>query len=78
MEQKQIKMEQQKRIVFLDYLRAVACFLVVMVHANEAFYGTDGFLSEARTNGYGWRYGTVSAAFQSLCLSSPLPICSSP
>lgn len=30
------------RIVFLDYLRAAACFLVVMVHSNEAFYGTDG------------------------------------
>lgn len=33
---------EKKRIVFLDYLRAVACFLVVMVHANEAFYGTGG------------------------------------
>ena len=35
---------EQKRIVFLDYLRAAACFLVVMVHANETFYGTDGIL----------------------------------
>lgn len=33
---------EKKRIVFLDYLRAFACFLVVMVHSNEAFYGTDG------------------------------------
>lgn len=33
---------EKKRIVFLDYLRTVACFLVVMVHSNEAFYGTDG------------------------------------
>ena len=31
---------EKKRIVFLDYLRATACFLVVMVHANEFFYGT--------------------------------------
>lgn len=30
----------KQRIVFLDYLRAVACFLVVMVHANEACYGS--------------------------------------
>lgn len=33
---------EKKRIVFLDYLRTFACFLVVMVHSNEAFYGTDG------------------------------------
>lgn len=33
---------EKKRIVFLDYLRAVACFLVVMVHSNESFYGTAG------------------------------------
>lgn len=30
----------KNRIVFLDYLRAFACFLVVMVHSNESFYGT--------------------------------------
>ncbi len=29
-----------QRIVFLDYLRAVACLLVIMVHASEACYGT--------------------------------------
>lgn len=33
---------EKKRIVFLDYLRTAACFLVVMVHSNESFYGTDG------------------------------------
>lgn len=27
-----------ERIVFLDYLRAVACFMVIMVHTCEAFY----------------------------------------
>ena len=26
------------RIVFLDYLRAIACFMVIMVHACELFY----------------------------------------
>lgn len=33
---------EKERIVFLDYLRMTACFLVVMVHSSEAFYGTDG------------------------------------
>ncbi|MBR2399398.1 MAG: acyltransferase, partial [Alistipes sp.] len=31
-----------KRIVFLDYLRVFACFLVILVHASENYYGTDG------------------------------------
>ncbi|MBR3758233.1 MAG: acyltransferase [Bacteroidaceae bacterium] len=30
---------KEERIVFLDYLRIFACFLVMMVHASEAFYG---------------------------------------
>lgn len=28
-----------KRIAFLDYIRVVACFLVMLVHASENFYG---------------------------------------
>lgn len=31
-----------KRIVFLDYLRVFACFLVILVHASENYYGTIG------------------------------------
>ena len=31
----------KKRIIFLDYLRVVACFMVVMVHACEFYYCTD-------------------------------------
>ena len=31
-----------KRIVFLDYIRVFACFLVILVHANENFYGAPG------------------------------------
>ena len=31
-----------KRIVFLDYLRIFACFLVMVVHASENFYGAGG------------------------------------
>lgn len=30
-----------KRIVFADYLRVVACFLVMLVHSSENFYGAD-------------------------------------
>lgn len=29
------------RIVFADYLRAAACFLVMLVHSSENFYGAD-------------------------------------
>lgn len=27
-----------KRIVFIDYIRVVACFLVMLVHSSENFY----------------------------------------
>ena len=30
------------RVVFLDYLRIFACFLVIVVHASENFYGAAG------------------------------------
>lgn len=29
------------RIVFADYLRIIACFMVMLVHASENFYGAD-------------------------------------
>jgi len=32
---------QTDRVVFADYLRVVACFLVMLVHASENFYGAD-------------------------------------
>lgn len=31
-----------KRIVFLDYVRIFACFLVMLVHASENYYGAVG------------------------------------
>ena len=34
-------MEKNKRIVFVDYIRVVACFLVMLVHSSENFYGAD-------------------------------------
>lgn len=32
---------KEQRIPFLDYIRVVACFLVMLVHASENFYGAD-------------------------------------
>lgn len=34
-------MKPTDRIVFLDYLRVIACFMVVMVHACEFYYCTE-------------------------------------
>ena len=31
-----------KRVVFIDYVRVFACFLVMLVHASENFYGAEG------------------------------------
>lgn len=33
---------KNSRVVFLDYLRIFACFLVIVVHASENFYGAAG------------------------------------
>ena len=30
-----------KRIVFIDYIRVIACFLVMLVHAAENFYAAE-------------------------------------
>lgn len=30
-----------KRIAFIDYIRVIACFMVMLVHASENFYGAD-------------------------------------
>ena len=32
---------KEERVVFIDYLRVVACFLVMMVHVTENFYIPD-------------------------------------
>lgn len=34
--------QTEQRIVFLDYVRVFACFLVMLVHASENFYGAAG------------------------------------
>lgn len=35
-------MAEKKRIVFLDYVRVFACFLVILVHASENYYPGPG------------------------------------
>ncbi len=34
-------MPQKQRIVFLDWLRAAACLMVMLVHASECVYSDD-------------------------------------
>ena len=34
----EVTMQEQKRIVFLDYLRVIACFMVMVIHSCEPFY----------------------------------------
>lgn len=41
-----------KRIVFLDYVRVFACFLVMVVHASENFYGAEGSTDMAGPESY--------------------------
>ena len=36
-----MKTENTGRIAYIDYLRVLACFLVMLVHASENFYGAD-------------------------------------
>ncbi len=32
---------REERIVFVDYIRVIACFMVMLVHASENFYAAD-------------------------------------
>ncbi len=46
----------KERIPFVDYIRMIACFLVMLVHASENFYGADtsglaGNMSQLATEG---------------------------
>ena len=36
-----MKRTNEARVVFLDWLRVIACFMVMVVHACEAFYFND-------------------------------------
>lgn len=41
-------METKERIIFLDWLRVIACLLVIIVHASETFYGPEGNLIQSQ------------------------------
>lgn len=44
--------QQNNRVIFLDYLRVIACFMVMMVHSCEPFYlGGQGTLILNETDG---------------------------
>ena len=59
-------MEDSKRIVFLDYLRVIACFMVMVVHACECFYfGADG----------GLHYDSAADAFWATWIDSAVRAC---
>lgn len=33
-----MKRDDERRVVFLDWLRVIACLMVMVVHACEAYY----------------------------------------
>ena len=41
-----------QRIIFLDYVRVFACFLVILVHASENFYAGPGATDMAGPQAY--------------------------
>ncbi|MDE7153150.1 MAG: acyltransferase family protein [Muribaculaceae bacterium] len=44
-------MSNSKRILFLDYLRVIACFMVVIVHVTECFYAQpEGVILSSESN----------------------------
>jgi len=59
-------MNETKRIVFLDYLRVIACLMVMVVHACELYYfGTDG----------GLRFDSVGDARAAVWIDSAVRAC---
>ncbi len=53
----------EKRIVFLDYMRVIACFMVIMVHSCEFFFidGSDIGISSIDD---GWWVSVIDSAFR--------------
>lgn len=45
-------MEQSCRVLFLDWLRLIACFMVILVHCIEPFYygGTGGLYIDSQSD----------------------------
>ena len=64
-------MTKDQRIVFVDYIRVTACFLVMLVHASENFYAADtsglaGNMSMLANAVFGW-HSTMVAWGVSAC-----------
>lgn len=53
----------ERRIVFLDYMRAIACFMVIMVHSCEFFF-IDGSNISIRSIDDGWWVSVIDSAFR--------------
>ena len=52
-----------KRIVFLDYMRVIACFMVIMVHSCEFFF-IDGDNIGIRNLNDGFWVSLIDSAFR--------------
>lgn len=56
---------ETKRIVFLDYLRAIACFMVILVHVCEAFYfNLDGISFSSNADRWDFFHRQFSASLR--------------
>ena len=55
-------MSDNNRIVFLDYLRVIACFMVMVVHATEPFYFDDAMNLHIATQADAWWVAIVDSA----------------
>ncbi len=53
----------ERRIVFLDYMRAIACFMVIIVHSCEFFF-IDGSNIGIRSIDDGWWVSVIDSAFR--------------
>lgn len=58
------EINQNERIVFLDYLRVIACFMVIMVHSCEFFF-IDGDSIGIRSVSDGFWVSVIDSAFRS-------------
>lgn len=55
--------QMHKRIVFLDYMRVIACFMVIMVHSCEFFF-IDGDRIGIRSLNDGFWVSVIDSAFR--------------
>lgn len=58
-----INTTMKQRIIFLDYMRVIACFMVIMVHSCEFFF-IDGSNIGIRSISDGWWVSVIDSAFR--------------